>query len=94
MVSPQLQKEMAKTESWDTSGKLKSVFIEANQSSTSRVFVSQIYSKELIIRRNEALKLRSELKEQDSTIQGFVRFPASLMIKKVGERKYSLGKDF
>ena len=73
---------------------LKEPIVKANQSSTSKVFVSQIYSKELIIRRNEALKLRSELKEQDPTIQGFVRFPASLMIKKVGERKYSLGKDF
>ena len=40
------------------------------------MLVSQRYSKSLIIRRNEALKIRSELREQDPTIQGFVRFPA------------------
>ena len=85
---------MAKIKSWDTSEELKSVFIKANQSDISRMFVSQIYSKALTIRRNEALKLRSEFKEQDPTIQGFVRFPASLIIKRVGERNYSLEKDF
>ena len=58
------------------------------------MLVSQRYSKSLIIRRNEALKIRSELREQDPTIQGFVRFPASLMIKRVGEIKYFLEKDF
>ena len=58
------------------------------------MLVSQRYSKALIIRRNEALKIRSELREQDPTIQGFARFPASLMIKRVGEIKYSLEKDF
>ena len=85
---------MAKIKSWDTSEELKSAFIKANQSGTSRVFVSQMYSKALTFGRNYALKLRSELKEQDSTIQGFVRFPSSFMIKRVEERKYSLEKDF
>ena len=78
---------MAKIKSWDTSEELKSAFIKANQSGTSRVFVSQMFSKALTIKRNEVLKLLSELKEQDSTIQGFLRFPASLMIKRVAERK-------
>ena len=85
---------VAKIKSWDTSEELKSTFVKGNQSSTSSVFVSQMYSKELTIRRNERLKLRSELKEQDPTTQGFVRFSASLLIKRVGERKYSLEKDF
>ena len=48
----------------------------------------------LTIRRNEALKLQSELKKQDPAIKGFVKFPASLTIKSVGERKYYLEKDF
>ena len=86
---------MAKIKSWDTSEELKSAFNKANQSGTSMVFVSEMYLKALTIRRNEALKLLwSELKDQDPTIQGFVRFPASLMVKRVGERKYSLEKDF
>ena len=57
------------------------------------MFIFQMYLKALSIRRNEPLKLQSELKEQDHTIQGFVKFPASLMIKRAGERKYSLEKD-
>ena len=85
---------MAKIKSWDASEELKSAFIKTSQSGTSRLFVSQMCSTALTIRRNEALKHRSELKEQDSTMQGFVRFQASLMIKRVGERKYSLEKDF
>ena len=85
---------VAKIKSWNTSEELKSAFIKANQSRKSRVFVSQMYSKALTIRRNQALKLRTDLKEQDPTIQGFVRFPASLLIKRVGERKYSLERDF
>ena len=85
---------VAKIKSWNTSEEFKSAFIKANQSSTSRVFVSKMYSKALTIRRNQLLKPRSESKEQDPTIQGFVRFPASLMIKRKGERKYSLKKDF
>ena len=62
--SPELQKEreplcpylVAKIKSWDTE-ELKSASIKANQSDTSRVFVFQIYSKALTIRRNEVLKL-------------------------------------
>ena len=71
---------VAKIKSWDTSEKLKLAFVNANQSGTSRVFVSQMHSKALTIRRNDALKPRSELKEQDSTIQEFVRFSASFKI--------------
>ena len=47
---------LAKTKSWDTE-ELKPASIKANQSDASRVFVSQIYSKALTIRRNEVLKL-------------------------------------
>ena len=85
---------MPKIKSWDTSEELKSAFIKANQSGTLRVFLSQIYLKVLTIRRNEAPKLQSELRKQDPTIKGFVKFPASLTIKSVGGRKYSLEKDF
>ena len=59
---------MVKIKSWDTSQELKSVFIKANQSGTSRVLVSQMYSKALTIRRNEALKLGSEKKLEKEII--------------------------
>ena len=37
---------------------------------------------------------RAEPKEQDPSIQGYVKSPAILMIKRTGERKYSLEKEF
>ena len=36
----------------------------------------------------------SNLRKQDPAIKGIEKFPASLTIKSVGERKYSLEKDF
>ena len=53
-----------------------------------------MYSKSLTERRNVALKYSADLKEQDLSIQGYVKFPATLMIKHAGERKYSLEKNF
>ena len=44
-------------------------------------------------RRNAALKYRADLKEQDPTIQGYIKFPATLMIERTGERKNSFEKD-
>ena len=76
------------------SEKIKSAIIKANQEGKSAVFVSQIYSTSLTERRNVALKYRADLKEQDPPIQGYVKFPAILMIKRTGERKNSLVKEF
>ena len=70
--------------------KIKSFIIKANQGGKSAVFVSQMYSKSLKERRNVALKYRADLKEQDPSIHGYVKFPVILMIKRTGERKYSL----
>ena len=85
---------VAKITNWDMSEKIKSAIIKANQKGKSAVFVSQMYSKSLTERRNAALKYRADLKEQDPPIQGYVKFPATLMIKHTGERKYSLEKEF
>ena len=85
---------VAKITNWDMSEKIKSAIIKANQESKSAVFVSQMYSKSLTERRNAALKYRADLKEQDPSVQGYVKFPAILMIKHTGERKYSLEKEF
>ena len=57
---------------------LKLCFIKAK----SHIFVSQMYSPALTKRRNEAMKVRKELKKSDPTIQAYVKFPAKLMIKK------------
>ena len=53
-----------------------------------------MHSKSLTEGRNGALNYRADLKEQDQSIQGYVKFPVILMIKHTGERKYSLGKEF
>ena len=76
------------------SEKIKSAIIKANQEGKSAVFVSQMYSKSLTERRNATLKYRADLKEQDPSIQGYVKFPTILMIKHTGEGKYSLEKEF
>ena len=85
---------VAKITNWDMSEKIKSAIIKANQEGKSAVFVSQMYSKSLTERRNAALKYRADLKEQDPSIRGYVKFPVTLMIKRTGERKYSLEKEF
>lgn len=53
-----------------------------------------MYSKSLKERRNAALKYLADLKEQDPTIQGYIKFPATLMIERTGERKNSFEKEF
>ena len=52
------------------SEKIKSAIIKANEEGKSAVFVSQMCSKSLTERRNAALKYRTELREQDPSIQG------------------------
>ena len=53
-----------------------------------------MHSKSLTVGRNGALNYRADLKEQDQSVWGYVKFPAILMIKHTGERKYSLEKEF
>ena len=90
-VPPFLFAEIA---NWNISEKIKSVITKVNQEDKSAVFVSQMYSKSLTERRNTALKYRADLKERDLSIQGYKKFPATLMNKRTRERKYSLKKEF
>ena len=78
----------------NVSQKIESAIIKANQEGKSAVFVSQMYSKSLTERGNAALKYKTDLKENDRSIQVYVNFPATLMIKRTGERKCSLEKEF
>ena len=45
-------------------------------------------------RNPSATRYRGDLKEQDPSIQGYVKFPAILMIKCTRERNCSLEKEF
>ena len=66
---------------WEFSEKVKSAFKKENQNGWSQVFVSQVYSKSLPLHRNEAMKHWHKMKKQDPSIQGYIRYPATLMIK-------------
>ena len=85
---------VAKSTNWDMSEKIKSAIIIANQEGKSAGFVLQMYSKSLMKRRNATLRYRADLKEQDPSIQSYEKLPATLMIKRTEERKYSLKKEF
>ena len=54
---------VVKIVNWEFSEKVKSTFILENQNGRSQVFVSQMYSKSLTLRRKQALKHRQEMKE-------------------------------
>ena len=53
-----------------------------------------MYSPALTKRRNEAMKVRKELKKSDPTIQAYVKFPARLMIKYGKDKEYSLYAEY
>ena len=74
--------------------KIKSAIIKANQEGKSTVIVWQMYSKSLTGETNAALKFQADLKQQYPSIQGYVKFPATPIIKRTGERKYSPQKEF
>ena len=40
------------------------------------------------------MKKRRELKNEDKDIQDYVKYPATLMIKKPGDPKYSVYQEF
>ena len=79
---------------WEFSEKAKSAFILENQNGRSQVFVSQMYSKSLTLRRNQALKHQHEMKEGDPSVEGYIRYPDTLMIKRPSEKKYKVEKEF
>ena len=76
------------------SEKVKSDFIQENQNGQLQVFVSQMYSKSLTLCQNQALKHQHEIKEEDPSIQGYIRYPVTLMIKRPGEKKCKVEKEF
>ena len=49
-----------------------------------------MYSPALTKRRNEAMKVRKELRKSDPTIQAYVTSPAKLIVKNGKGKEYSL----
>ena len=85
---------VVKMVNWEFSEKVKSAFIQENQNGRSQVFISQMYSKSLTLCRNQSLKHRHEMKEEDPSIQGYIGYPVILMLKRPGEKRYKVGKEF
>ena len=76
---------------WNFSEEVKTSFIKAEKDGNHRtpIFVSQMYSPALTTRRNQAMKKRKELREEDQGIRTYVKYPAVLMVKRPGEAAYT-----
>ena len=69
---------IAKFNNWHFTEMIKSSAIKAKSS----LYLSQMFSPALNIRRNKAMLARKELREHDKTTQVFVKYPTKLMVKK------------
>ena len=82
---------IAKFTDWNFFEEVKTSFIKAEKGGNDRtpVFVSQMYSPVLTKQRNEAMKKRKKLSEEDQCIRAYVKHPAVLMVKRPGEAAYT-----
>ena len=85
---------VVKMVSWELSEKVKLAFIQENQNDQSQIFVSHMYSRSLTLSRNQVLKLRHEMKEEDPSIQGYIRYLDTVMIKRSVGNKYKIEMEF
>ena len=81
---------IAKFNDWRLTKTIKTSFIKAK----SYIFVSQMYSPALTKRRNDAMKVRKELKKSNPTIQAYVKFPAKFKVKNGKGKEYSLYAEY
>ena len=73
------------------SEEVKTSFIKAvkDGNDCTTIFVSQMYLPALTTGRNEAMKKRKELREEDQGLQAYVKYPAVLVVKRPGEATYT-----
>ena len=83
---------IAKFTDWTFTEEMKMSFIKAAKCSRNNhiVHLSQMYSPVVTNRWNEAMKVCKQLRNEDKQIQAYVKFPATLMVKKPGETTYSV----
>ena len=81
---------------WTFIEEIKTTFIKAakNPRNNHIVYVSQMYSPAVTNRRNEAMKFRKQLRNEDKQIQTYVKFPAILVVKKPGETTYPFHSEY
>ena len=77
---------------WRHSEKIKEYFL--GKKNGSGIYCDQMYGPRTSWKRSQALKARKELKSINAIDKGYVAYPAKLMVKKTGEQKYALYKDF
>lgn len=73
---------------WRTAEEIRNRVIELNSKKQTPVIVNQMFSKELTKRRNQALKKRKEILQNDKELQIKLEFPAKLMSR----NKHTKGK--
>ena len=71
---------------WRVAEEIKSKVIQLNAQKRTKVVVNQMQSKELTIRRNNALKRQREILEEDGSIQIKLVYPAILKFKTKGSK--------
>ena len=59
-----------------------------------KIYANYKYGRLTTMRRNEALKLRKELKASNEITQGYIQYPARLMVKHGGEETFRCHRDF
>ena len=84
----------AKVFNWNNSEHLKSDFRGLNIKKRSTIKCDQKYGPRTSNRRNQALVCRRNLLDNKQIVQGFLKFPAKLMVKLEGESKYIVHHDY
>ena len=83
--------------SWKDSEWVKNDFRKNNiDNPRCHIYAEQKFGPKTTMRRNQAMLMRKSLKEKGDIINGYVAYPARLMVKTSNERgaKYILKKDF
>ena len=88
-----------KFSTWKAAQGIMSMIIRTNSkrdSPSHKIYVEQKYSSKLTERRNNAKVERKKLMQTDEygSAKMYVCYPATLMVKNVGERKYSKLEEF
>ena len=86
----------AKFSDWTFSEQVKSSFIKAakDEKDEAHIIVSQMYSVAQTKRCNNAKIKRNERRKDDHRIQAYVKYPAVLMVKYLGESVYTLYAEY
>ena len=79
---------------WNVGQQIIQTFTKKAIKKQVSVYVDQMYSPAVTIRRNEAILKRAELKKNNIIVSGYLAYPATLMAKCTGESAYKICKKF